>query len=55
VLDAKTYADLAKPSQAVAAFSYRAVASNLFNDIVNSIHAADSSQHAHPALKRAQQ
>jgi len=35
VLDAQTYADLAKPSQAVAPFSYRAVAPNLFNGIVS--------------------
>jgi len=36
VLDAPTYADLAKPSQAVTPFSYRAVASDLFNGIVSS-------------------
>jgi cytochrome o ubiquinol oxidase subunit 2 len=35
-LDAQAYVDLAKPSQAVAPFTYRAVASDLFNDIVNS-------------------
>src|SRR5262245_35476169 len=35
VLDAPTYADLAKPSQAVTPFSYRAVASDLFNGIVS--------------------
>ena len=35
VLDAQTYADLAKPSQAVAPFSYRAVAPKLFNGIVS--------------------
>jgi cytochrome o ubiquinol oxidase subunit II len=35
VLDAQTYADLAKPSQAVAPFSYRAVAPNLFNGILS--------------------
>jgi cytochrome o ubiquinol oxidase subunit II len=33
VLDAQTYADLARPSQAVAPFTYRAVAPNLFTDI----------------------
>src|SRR5262252_2221989 len=33
VLDAQTYADLVKPSQAVAPFSYRAVAPNVFNGI----------------------
>jgi len=37
VLDAKTYADLAKPSQAVTPFSYRAVAPDLFNGIVSSV------------------
>ena len=36
VLDAQTYADLAKPSQAVAPFTYRAVAPDLFNGIVSS-------------------
>ena len=35
-LDAQTYADLAKPSKAVVPFTYRAVASDLFNDIVSS-------------------
>src|SRR5262245_40368754 len=33
VLDAQSYAELAKPSQAVAPFTYRAVAPNLFNEI----------------------
>ena len=33
-LDAKTYADLAKPSEAVAPFTYRAVAPDLFDSIV---------------------
>jgi cytochrome o ubiquinol oxidase subunit II len=37
VLDAQTYADLAKPSQAVTPFSYRAVAPGLFNGIVSSV------------------
>ena len=35
VLDMQTYADLAKPSRAVAAFSYGGVAPNLFNGILN--------------------
>jgi cytochrome o ubiquinol oxidase subunit II len=35
VLDAQTYTDLAKPSQAVAPFTYRAVAPGLFNGILN--------------------
>jgi len=34
VLDAQTYADLAKPSKAVTPFTYRAVASDLFTGIV---------------------
>jgi cytochrome o ubiquinol oxidase subunit 2 len=34
VLDAQTYADLAKPSKAVAPFTYKAVASDLFAGIV---------------------
>jgi cytochrome o ubiquinol oxidase subunit 2 len=33
-LDAQSYADLAKPSEAVAPFTYRAVAPNLFDGIV---------------------
>src|SRR5215468_4938831 len=37
VLDARTYAELAKPSQAVTPFSYRAVASDLFKGIVSSV------------------
>jgi cytochrome o ubiquinol oxidase subunit II len=36
VLDAQAYADLAKPSKAVAPFTYRAVAPDLFNRIVGS-------------------
>ena len=34
VLDAQAYADLAKPSKAVAPFTYRAVATDLFSSIV---------------------
>jgi cytochrome o ubiquinol oxidase subunit II len=36
VLDAQTYADMVKPSEAVAPFTYRAVASGLFNTILTS-------------------
>ena len=36
VLDAQAYVDLAKPSQAVAPFTYRAVAPNLFTGILSS-------------------
>jgi len=35
VLDPQSYAELAKPSQAVAPFSYRAVASDLFSEVIN--------------------
>jgi cytochrome o ubiquinol oxidase subunit 2 len=37
VLDAQSYAALAKPSQAVAPFSYRAVASDLFKSILTNL------------------
>jgi cytochrome o ubiquinol oxidase subunit II len=37
VLDPQTYAELVKPSQAVAPFTYRAVAPNLFSGIVRSV------------------
>jgi cytochrome o ubiquinol oxidase subunit 2 len=43
VLDAQAYADLVKPSKAVAPFTYRAVAPNLFSDIMDSIMTADGS------------
>jgi cytochrome o ubiquinol oxidase subunit II len=36
VLDAQAYADLTKPSQAVAPFTYRSVGADLFNQIVTS-------------------
>ncbi len=36
-LDGPTYADLVKPSAALAPFTYRAVAPDLFNGIVNSV------------------
>jgi cytochrome o ubiquinol oxidase subunit 2 len=51
VLDAETYSSLAKPSQAVAPFSYREVAPDLFNRIVNS---NDPSQLSHSASQRAE-
>jgi cytochrome o ubiquinol oxidase subunit II len=35
VLDARTYLDLAKPSQSVAPFTHRAVASNLLTDVLS--------------------
>jgi cytochrome o ubiquinol oxidase subunit II len=49
VLDAQTYADLTKPSQAVAPFTYRAVAPNLFSGILSSgMQPVRSSQLTHP-------
>ena len=48
VLDAETYADLAKPSQAVAPFTYGSVAPGLFNGILSSgLSPDDSSRLAH--------
>jgi cytochrome o ubiquinol oxidase subunit II len=41
-LDAAAYAELAKPSKAVAPFTYRTVASNLFNGILKSGTSADA-------------
>ena len=41
VLDKQSYADLVKPSKAVAPFTYRAVAADLFSSIVNTAWAAD--------------
>src|SRR5437660_4222384 len=46
-LDAQAYADLARPSQAVAAFTYRAVVPNLFNGILSAgMQPVDPSQRA---------
>jgi cytochrome o ubiquinol oxidase subunit II len=56
VLDRQTFADLAKPSKAVAAFTYRAVSGNLFTGIVNGDSAMiDPSQHARPTTQKAEQ
>ena len=53
VLDAQAYADLAKPSSAVAPFTYRAVVPNLFNGILSAgMQAADQPQLTHPASQR---
>ncbi|WP_050043886.1 ubiquinol oxidase subunit II [Bradyrhizobium sp. LTSPM299] len=41
VLDTRSYADLAKPSKAVAPFTYRAVATDLFSGIANTASTAD--------------
>ncbi len=53
VLDQQAYADLLKPSEAVAPFSYRAVAPGLFDRILNS--PADPFRLAHAASQRAEQ
>ena len=55
VLDAQAYAALAKPSKAVAPFSYRAVTSGLFSGIVSAGMRPDvSSSITHPILERAE-
>jgi cytochrome o ubiquinol oxidase subunit 2 len=41
VLNAQSYADLTRPSQAVAPFTYRSVTADLFSRIVNTASAAD--------------
>jgi len=54
VLDAQSYADLVKPSQAVAPYTYRAVATGLFKGIATSEFAPhDPSPHTHHAAQRA--
>ena len=55
VLDPQTYAELVKPSQAVAPFTYRAVAPNLFSDIVRSVSKPQAPSVAYPASQRAEQ
>src|SRR5262245_6921203 len=55
LLDAQTYSDLAKPSQAVAPFSYRAVAPELFEGIVSSVSTPEHASHfVSPTLQRAE-
>jgi cytochrome o ubiquinol oxidase subunit 2 len=55
VLDAQAYSDLAKPSQAVAPFTFHAVVPNLFNGILSAgMQPADPSQLTHPASQRAE-
>jgi len=55
VLDAQSFADLAKPSQAVAPFSYRAVAPDLFKGIVSSLSTPGHASHvASPTAQRAE-
>jgi cytochrome o ubiquinol oxidase subunit 2 len=56
MLDAATYADLVKPSQAVAPFTYRSVAPSLFNRILSSGSSpGDPFRLTHPAAQRAEQ
>src|SRR5216684_6602623 len=53
MLDAGTYAALAKPSSAVAPFTYRSVAADLFNGILGSaMHPPGSAGLAHPTAQR---
>src|SRR3984893_8310286 len=53
MLDAGTYAALAKPSSAVAPFTYRSVAPDLFNGILGSaMHPHGSAELAHPTAQR---
>ena len=55
MLDAGTYAALAKPSSAVAPFTYRSVAPDLFNGILGStMHPHGSAGLAHPTAERAE-
>ncbi len=53
VLDARAYADLARPAGSVAPFNYRAVAPDLFNSVLGAaMHSGDPSRHAdHPSQR----
>jgi cytochrome o ubiquinol oxidase subunit 2 len=54
-LDAKTYADLAKPSAAVAPFTYRSVAPDLFSSIlVSEMQSDDAMCRSYPKSMRAE-
>lgn len=54
-LDAKSYADLVKPSTAVAPFTYRSVASGLFNSImVSELQSDDDLCRSYPTSMRAE-
>jgi cytochrome o ubiquinol oxidase subunit II len=55
VLDAQAYADMAKPSMAVAPFTYRAVAPDLFNSILDAVmRPGDPSRHTNHQSQRAE-
>jgi cytochrome o ubiquinol oxidase subunit 2 len=54
-LDAQAYANLAKPSKALAPFTYRAVAPGLFNGIFSAgMRPDDSPSITHPMTQRAE-
>jgi hypothetical protein len=54
-LDAQAYADMVKPSSAVAPFTYRSIASGLFGGILNSgLQADDGLCVTYPESKRAE-
>jgi cytochrome o ubiquinol oxidase subunit 2 len=54
-LDPQTYADLAKPSQRITPFSYRAVAPDLFKGIVSSMSTPEhASRFVSPTSQRAE-
>ena len=54
-LDAKSYADLAKPSAAVTPFTYRAVAPGLFDGIlVSELQSDDAMCRSYPASTKAE-
>jgi cytochrome o ubiquinol oxidase subunit II len=56
VLNLQTYSDLAKPSEAVAPFTYRKVAPNLFNGIIldSGMQSGDPLCSTDPASQRAE-
>jgi cytochrome o ubiquinol oxidase subunit 2 len=54
-LDAQAYADLVRPSGPIAPFTYRAVAPDLFNSILDAVmHPGDPSQHTNHQSQRAE-
>jgi cytochrome o ubiquinol oxidase subunit 2 len=55
MLDAPAYADLVKPSEAIAPFTYRAVSPDLFNSILGAVmHSGDPWQHTDHSSQRAE-
>ena len=55
VLDARAYSDLAEPSTAVAPFTYRTVAPDLFDSILGAVvHPIDQLQHTTHQSERAE-